>query len=94
QQLESRSMELANAMLGAGMEPVYPRDEVAPLSSYLRWLPASFDVNKKHALDWYTQMMLAQHVANLSPVWGRASGTGNPGITLFNRGGAPLTFDP
>ncbi|WP_081051710.1 conjugative transfer ATPase, partial [Pseudomonas syringae group genomosp. 3] len=94
QQLESRSMELANAMLSAGMEPVYPRDEVAPLSSYLRWLPASFDVNKKHALDWYTQMMLAQHVANLSPVWGRASGTGNPGITLFNRGGAPLTFDP
>ncbi len=94
QQLESRSMELANAMLGAGMEPVYPRDEVAPLSSYLRWLPASFDVNKKHALDWYTQMMLAQHVANLSPIWGRASGTGNPGITLFNRGGAPLTFDP
>ncbi|MFA0999444.1 conjugative transfer ATPase, partial [Pseudomonas syringae] len=94
QQLESRSMELANAMLSAGMEHVYPRDEVAPLSSYLRWLPASFDVNKKHALDWYTQMMLAQHVANLSPVWGRASGTGNPGITLFNRGGAPLTFDP
>ncbi|WP_257111673.1 conjugative transfer ATPase [Pseudomonas ficuserectae] len=94
QQLESRSMELANAMLSAGMEPVYPRDEVAPLSSYLRWLPASFDVNKKHALDWYTQMMLAQHVANLSPIWGRASGTGNPGITLFNRGGAPLTFDP
>ncbi|RMN93995.1 hypothetical protein ALQ50_05264 [Pseudomonas coronafaciens pv. coronafaciens] len=94
QQLESRSMELANAILSAGMEPVYPRDEVAPLSSYLRWLPASFDVNKKHALDWYTQMMLAQHVANLSPIWGRASGTGNPGITLFNRGGAPLTFDP
>ncbi|RMU08370.1 hypothetical protein ALP36_04926, partial [Pseudomonas syringae pv. coriandricola] len=94
QQLESRSMELANAMLSAGMEPVYPRDEVAPLSSYLRWLPASFDVNKKHALDWYTQMMLAQHVANLSPIWGRASGTDNPGITLFNRGGAPLTFDP
>ncbi|RMV98441.1 conjugative transfer ATPase [Pseudomonas caricapapayae] len=94
QQLESRSMELANTMLSAGMEPVYPRDEVAPLSSYLRWLPANFDVNKKHALDWYTQMMLAQHVANLSPVWGRNTGTGHPGISLFNRGGAPLTFDP
>lgn len=94
QQLNSRSMELTNALLGAGMEPVSPRDEVAPLNSYLRWLPANFDVNQKHALDWYAQMMLAQHVANLSPVWGRASGTGNPGITLFNRGGAPLTFDP
>ncbi|MFJ5299194.1 conjugative transfer ATPase [Pseudomonas sp. NPDC088368] len=94
QQLNSRSMELTNALLGAGMEPVTPSDEVAPLNSYLRWLPANFDVNQKNALDWYAQMMLAQHVANLSPVWGRSSGTGHPGLTLFNRGGAPLTFDP
>lgn len=93
-QLNKRSMELTNALLGAGMEPVSTDDEVAPLNSYLRWLPANFDVNQKHALDWYAQMMLAQHVANLSPVWGRSSGTGRPGITLFNRGGAPLTFDP
>lgn len=93
-ELNSRSMELANTLLGAGMEPVEPSDEVAPLNSYLRWLPANFDTTQKHALDWYAQMMLAQHVANLAPVWGRASGTGNPGFTLFNRGGAPLTFDP
>jgi hypothetical protein len=31
---------------------------------------------------------------NLLPLWGRSIGTGNPGITLFNRGGAPLSFDP
>ncbi|MBI6855546.1 conjugative transfer ATPase [Pseudomonas cichorii] len=94
EELNKRSMELSNALLGAGMEPVSPSDEVAPLNSYLRWLPANFDVNQKHALDWYAQMMLAQHVANLSPVWGRSSGTGHPGLTLFNRGGAPLTVDP
>lgn len=93
-QLAERSMQLTNALLGAGMEPVSTDDEVAPLNSYLRWLPGNFDVNQKRALDWYVQMMLAQHVANLCPVWGRSSGTGHPGITLFNRGGAPLTFDP
>ncbi len=93
-QLGERSMQLTNALLGAGMEPVSTDDEVAPLNSYLRWLPGNFDVNQKRALDWYVQMMLAQHVANLCPVWGRSSGTGHPGITLFNRGGAPLTFDP
>ena len=43
---------------------------------------------------WYTQLMFAQHAANLSPVWGRAQGTGHPGITMFNRGGGPITFDP
>ncbi|MBS7417492.1 conjugative transfer ATPase [Pseudomonas syringae] len=93
-QLTARSMQLTNALLGAGMEPVASDDEVAPLNSYLRWLPGNFDVNQKRSMDWYVQMMLAQHVANLCPVWGRSSGTGHPGITLFNRGGAPLTFDP
>jgi hypothetical protein len=38
--------------------------------------------------------MFAQHVANLAPVWGRSQGTGHPGITFFNRGGGPITFDP
>ena len=49
------------------------------------------------ALDkrqWYTQLMFAQHAANLAPVWGRSQGTGHPGITFFNRGGGPITFDP
>jgi conjugative transfer ATPase len=38
--------------------------------------------------------MFAQHLANLAPVWGRSTGTGHPGLTLFNRGGSPLSFDP
>ena len=93
-QLQERSLQLSTALLGAGMEPVEPRDEVSPLNTYLRWLPGNFDPNHRRALDWYTQLMFAQHIANLAPVWGRSTGTGHPGITLFNRGGAPLTFDP
>lgn len=44
--------------------------------------------------NWYTRLMFAQHLANLVPIWGRSTGTGRPGITLFNRGGSPLSFDP
>lgn len=94
EQLQKRSLQLSTALLGAGMEPVEPQDEVAPLNSYLRWLPGNFDPNERKALDWYVQLMFAQHIANLAPVWGRSTGTGHPGITLFNRGGAPITFDP
>jgi len=93
-QLQERSLQLSNALLGAGMAPVEPQNEVAPLNSYLRWLPGNFDPNQRRAMDWYVQLMFAQHVANLAPVWGRSTGTGHPGITMFNRGGAPLTFDP
>lgn len=92
-QLDARGLQLVNVMLNAGLQPVREEDEVAPLNSYLRWLPCVFDpaTDKR---QWYTQLMFAQHAANLAPVWGRSQGTGNPGITFFNRGGGPITFDP
>lgn len=92
EQLDARGLQLANCMLNAGMQPVREEDEVAPLNTYLRWLPCVFDpaADKR---QWYTQLMFAQHIANLAPIWGRSQGTGNPGITFFNRGGAPITFD-
>lgn len=92
-QLDARSLQLANVMLNAGLQPVRDEDETAPLNSYLRWLPCTFDPAKDRR-QWYTQLMFAQHVANLAPVWGRSQGTGHPGITFFNRGGSAVTFDP
>lgn len=93
EQLDDRGLQLANVMLNAGLQPVREEDEVAPLNTYLRWLPCMFDParDKRH---WYTQLMFVQHAANLAPVWGRSQGTGHPGITFFNRGGGTITFDP
>lgn len=92
-QLDARGLQLVNVMLNAGLQPVREEDEVAPLNTYLRWLPCLFDpaADKR---QWYTQLMFAQHAANLAPVWGRSQGTGHPGITFFNRGGGTITFDP
>ncbi|UJB64377.1 conjugative transfer ATPase [Acidovorax sp. YS12] len=92
-ELDRRGLHLANVMLNAGLQPVREDDEVAPLNSYLRWLPCCYNPAQDKR-QWFTQLMFAQHVANLAPVWGRAQGTGHPGITLFNRGGGPITFDP
>jgi len=92
-ELDQRGLQLANVMLNAGLQPVREADEVAPLNSYLRWLPCVYHPAQDKR-QWYTQLMFAQHAANLSPVWGRSQGTGHPGITFFNRGGGPITFDP
>jgi conjugative transfer ATPase len=92
-ELEGRGLALANVLLNAGLQPVREQDEVAPLNSYLRWLPCVYDPGKDRR-QWYTQLTFAQHIANLAPVWGRSQGTGHPGITFFNRGGGTLTFDP
>jgi len=91
--LNARDLQLANVMLGAGLQPVREEDEVAPLNSYLRWLPCNYDPNQDKR-NWYASLMFAQHAANLIPVWGRNQGTGHPGITMFNRGGGTVTFDP
>jgi len=93
EELNNRDLQLSNVMLGAGLQPVREEDEVAPLNSYLRWLPCNYDPNQDKR-GWYAQLMFAQHAANLAPVWGRNQGTGHPGITMFNRGGGTVTFDP
>jgi conjugative transfer ATPase len=92
-ELDAHTRQLVNALLGAGLQPVREEDEVAPLNTYLRWLPGCFDPAKDRR-QWYTQLFFAQHLAHLAPLWGRSQGTGHPGITFFNRGGGTITFDP
>ncbi|EFL80063.1 MULTISPECIES: conjugative transfer ATPase [Pasteurellaceae] len=92
-QLRMRSRKLRTILLSNNLDPVKENAEVAPLNSYLRWLPMNFNpqLDTKH---YYTKYYFVQHLANLLPVFGRDTGTGNPGITYFNRGGAPFDFDP
>lgn len=84
---------LNSLLLNAGMVPVQENDELAPLSSWLRWLPMCFDpARDKRQL--YTRFSFVQHLANLLPLFGRESGTGHPGVSYFNRGGGMLCWDP
>ncbi|EDT2963646.1 conjugative transfer ATPase [Salmonella enterica subsp. enterica] len=91
--LNKQCRELNSVLLNSGLVPVQEQDDVAPLASYLRWLPMCFDPSRDKR-NLFTRFNFVQHIANLLPVFGRETGTGNPGISYFNRGGAPLTFDP
>lgn len=91
--LERNLLDLTTRLNTAQLKPVEPEDEVAALNSYLRWLPMAYDPELDRS-GWYTQMNFVQHIANLAPLFGRSRGTGNPGITFFNRGGGALSFDP
>lgn len=85
--------QLHSLLLNAGLVPVQEQHEVAPLSHWLRWLPMCFDP-LRDPRGLYTRLNFVQHIAGLMPVYGRETGTGHPGICYFNRGGAPLCFDP
>lgn len=77
QQLNRQQREMTAVLLNAGLQPVKPEYDVAPLNGWLRALPMCFDParDKKH---WYTRLMFVQHLANMLPVFGRDSGTGHP----------------
>ncbi|MDC9589450.1 conjugative transfer ATPase [Xenorhabdus sp. XENO-10] len=91
--LVQRVHQLSSTLLTAGLQPVRPAFSVSPLNAYLRALPMGFNPqkDKKH---WFTRLNWVQHLAGLLPVTGRSTGTGHPGFSFFNRGGAPLIFDP
>ncbi|EAW1164386.1 conjugative transfer ATPase [Salmonella enterica] len=92
-ELTRRVRSLNSLLLNAGMVPVQENDELAPLSSWLLWLPMCFDpARDKRQL--YTRFSFVQHLANLLPLFGRESGTGHPGVSYFNRGGGMLCWDP
>jgi len=91
--LDKRYLDISAKLLNSGLQPVNPEHDVAPLNGYLRALPMCFnpDADKN---NWYSRLTFVQHFACLLPVFGRDTGTGNPGLSFFNRGGAPLSFDP
>jgi len=91
--LDKRYLDLSSKLLNCGLEPVNPEHDIGPLSTYMRALPMCFSpAQDRH--NWYTRLMFVQHFACLAPVYGRDTGTGNPGFTFFNRGGGPLSVDP
>ncbi|MFC5079628.1 F pilus assembly Type-IV secretion system for plasmid transfer [Vibrio thalassae] len=62
------------------------------LDSFINHLPMNFRPEKDKGM--YLRSMWAQHAANLCFAFGRGEGTGNPCFSFFNRGGAPVLFDP
>ena len=77
------------------LRPITPRYDPIALDSYVRALPFGYDVEQdskpatRRARLWFSS-----HIARVSPVFGRSTGTGVPGCILFNRGAEPIMFDP
>jgi hypothetical protein len=55
----------SRSMISVGEFPVREEDDVAPLNTYLRWLPACFNPAKDRR-QWYTQLFFAQHLGDIA----------------------------
>ena len=80
-------------LLPNGLQPIARESDLLALDSYLRQLPMAYDVRLDGASR-RSRLVFSRHIANLLPLYGRSRGTGHPGLVFFNRGAAPLVFDP
>ncbi|USD58516.1 conjugative transfer ATPase [Vibrio sp. SCSIO 43155] len=63
------------------------------LDGFIHHLPMNFKPLSDKS-NRYMRLMKFDHAANLSFMFGRGEGSGNPALFFFNRGGAPVFHDP
>lgn len=92
--VDRQCIQAESAIAAAGFRLV-PRDsDPILLDTAAHSLPGCWSwqndqrVGKRARLAWDT------HAARLLPVFGRGTGSGNPGVLAWNRVGEPFTFDP
>lgn len=90
--LKSKCQRLKNNLITNGVIVFDYKHDPLCVEAYPLHLPAGFNPEQDKKRQ-YMQLAYAQHLANLSPIFGREQGSGNPGIIAWNRGGEPLTFD-
>ncbi len=93
-ELHRKINEISSLLLSNSIQPIMEKDDLIPLDSYIRNLPMGYNPehDKKHSRR--SRLIFSKHIANMAPIYGRSTGTGNPGMLFFNRGAEPLMFDP
>jgi len=92
--LNRNTQKAINVLTAFQFNPVIPRYDPTAVDNYIRHLPMAFSYELDKANSRITKLTYAHHVARMLPLYGRGTGTGNPGKLFYNRIGEPLTFDP
>lgn len=85
---------MTDMLLGKnGLSAIDPDLDHFRLDRYIRFLPCAYDP-KLDQVNLRQRIIYTHHLANLIPVYGRSTGTGNPCIVVSNRGGEAFMCDP
>ncbi|MBC6414500.1 MAG: conjugative transfer ATPase [Chromatiales bacterium] len=94
QQLKSNVLQATSILDAHGLRMVAPQYDLIAQDCFLRALPFSY--NSRHDGRPYirrSRLWFGEHIQRTAPIWGRSTGTGNPGLLFWNRGAEPLSFD-
>lgn len=92
--LEDATLNTATILSQVGLSVIPPKYDLAPLDSFLRSLPMSYSYQYDRTRAKRAWLCSSDYIASLLPLYGRSTGTGNPGIFVFNRVGEPFLIDP
>jgi len=92
--LNRNTQQAINVLTAFQFNPVIPRYDPTAMDNYIRHLPMAFSYELDKTNSRITKLTYAHHIARMLPLYGRGTGTGNPGKLFFNRVGEPLMFDP
>lgn len=92
--LEDATLNAMTILSGAGLAVIPPKYDLAPIDSFLRSLPMSYSYKYDRSRSRRAWLCSADHIAALLPLYGRSTGSGNPGFFFFNRVGEPFMVDP
>jgi conjugative transfer ATPase len=92
--LYDKETEVETLLASNGFQILNGDHELTPVDSYLRYLPMCYSYEFDKARLLRSRYLSGVQISNLLPLFGRQRGTDHPAITLFNRGGEPLTVDP
>ncbi|CBL47096.1 conserved hypothetical protein [gamma proteobacterium HdN1] len=92
--LEDAMLNTMTILSQAGLSVIPPKWDLAPIDAFLRALPMAYHYTYDRARLKRAWLCDADDLTALLPLYGRSTGTGNPGFFFFNRVGEPLLVDP
>ncbi len=91
--LDKATLQAGTALTAEDLETIDGESDLVALSAYPMNLPMGYKPQEeKRTLR--TRLVWDRHLANLLPVYGSGTGTGNSGLFFLNRNGGPIMVDP
>lgn len=92
--LEHKMKQITSVLRPHGLNVLNRDYELVGIDQFLKHLPFLYDYQHDQKYAKRSMLHYASDIAAVSPLFGRTTGTGSPGLMYFNRSAEPLMFDP
>ena len=91
-ELEERMTEVRSICQAAHIDVLDPAVDLFPLDEYIHYLPMGYQPDCDRYL-YREKLHFLVNLLAMSPLWGKANGSGKPGFVFYDRSGTPIMLD-